>query len=121
MSKLAASISVPRGTGLWKDYTGPGAKTLEITYETSRLKELWLEEAAGSHQLGKLSIDGNNAEARVGPGEYHLLFRGKTSRPKEEYDIEITGPKEAKWKPKPAMKSDSHNNIASVKTFTIDK
>ena len=120
MGSLAALLKKPKGS-IWQDYTGPDAATLEITYETSKQKELWLEELTGDTQFGKLRLKGDNAKAGVAPGSYLLFFRGKTQMPNEEFDIEITGPKEAKWKPKPAERSDLSGNIAGIQPIKIDK
>ena len=119
MSHIARLIKKP-AAGLWQDYVGPGAKTLKINYETSRLSELWLEELEGSKQFGKLRLLNGKAEAGVAPGSYLLLFRGKTSTPNEAFTIEITAPPEAKWKPQPPETSDFLANIAGLQPITIN-
>ena len=49
------------------------------------------------------------------------MFRGRTETPNEEFDIEITAPAEAKWKPKPAETSDSAANIYGIEPVDIGK
>jgi hypothetical protein len=119
MSHLAKLIKKP-AAGLWQDYHGPGAKTLKISYETSKLSELWLEEVQGTKQFGKLKLLSGKAEAGVAPGSYFLLLRGKTSTPSEPFTIEITAPTEAKWKPEPPETSDPFANISELRAITIN-
>jgi hypothetical protein len=120
MTRIAAFLKQPKGS-LWQDYTGANAKALQITYSTSKLAELWLEQKAGQKQFGKLRIKDGKANANVAPGTYLLLFRGRTETPKEQIEIEITGPKEAKWKPKPPETSDDACNVYGIEPITIDK
>ena len=117
-ARIASFVKQPKG-GNWHDYTGPDAKTLKVTYSTSRLAELWLEERGGAQQFGQLKLKGDQAKAGVAPGNYYLMFRGRTETPNEEFDIEITAPPEAKWKPKPAETSDSAANIYGIEPVTI--
>jgi len=119
-ARIASFVKQPKG-GNWQDYTGPGAKTLKVKYSTSRLAELWLEERGGAQQFGQLRLNGDQAKAGVAPGKYYLMFRGRTETPNEEFDIEITAPAEAKWKPKPAETSDSAANIYGIEPVDIDK
>lgn len=120
MPKIAAFLKKPSGS-VWQDYAAADAKTLSITYETSKLAELWLEQLEGEKQFGKLKLKNNKAEAGVAPGSYLLLFRGRTETPNEEISIEITDPKEAKWKPKPPETSDDACNVYGIQPVTIEK
>lgn len=117
-ARIASFVKKPKG-GNWQDYTGAGAKTLKVTYSTSRLAELWLEERGGAQQFGQLRLNGAQAKAGVAPGNYYLMFRGRTETPNEEFEIEITAPPEAKWKPKRAETSDSAANIYGIEPVTI--
>lgn len=117
---IASFTKQPVG-GIWKDYTGPGAKKFEITYSTSRLAELWLEQREGDKQFAQLQLSDDKATAKVPPGSYYLMFRGKTERPNEEFEIEITAPVEARWKPKPAETSDSAANVYGIEPIKIGK
>jgi hypothetical protein len=119
VKRIATFLKKPSG-GTWQDYTGADAKTLDIAYETSRLAELWLEQLGGEKQFGKLRLKNKNAKAGVAPGSYLLLYRGRTETPNEEISIEITDPKEAKWKPKPPETSDDACNVYGIQPVTIE-
>ena len=119
MSRIAASVRIARDTGLWRNARGEDSVALKVVFEASRKGELWLEELGGKKQFGRLPLIDNAAEANVRPGLYLLLFRGKTSMPREEYSIEITAPAEAKWKPKQTEKSDDSCNIYGLVPITV--
>jgi hypothetical protein len=117
---IAAFVKSPKG-GMWQDYTGPDAKTVKVTYKPPKLGELWLQQLGGEKQFARLDLANAQASAGVAPGDYILLFRGKATQPNEEYDLEITAPTEAKWKPKPPATSDANANINGIHSFKVDK
>ncbi|HEU4561121.1 MAG TPA: DUF4257 domain-containing protein [Longimicrobium sp.] len=55
----------------------------------------------------------------VGPGEHVLHCRAQT-RPDVEYEVEITDPQEARWKPNPPRTADSSGVINDFMTFNIN-
>lgn len=108
---------------MWQDYIGADAVTLEIIFklDPGQSRELWLEQLGNERQFGMLRRDSDTGRAapRVRPGNYALEYRGKAGAPGQEYDIEVTAPPSAKWKPDPKKRADESGNVVRVKTLEV--
>jgi len=92
-----------------------GRKEVVITYKVpeSEFSELLVDDVP-------ISSDGNGVHrALVGPGEHMLHCRAQT-RPNVEYEVEITNPEEARWKPHPPRAAAPSGIINDFHTFTIN-
>jgi hypothetical protein len=108
--ELPAVAAAPNGNGIWSDE--PGGKALTIKLSVSGpIAQLWLYRVGGDDRSGQITVDNGAASVKVLPATYRLLTRGKTSAPSTEYEIEITSPDSATWKPNPARRSDPEGDI----------
>ncbi|HYJ78758.1 MAG TPA: hypothetical protein VEW03_04075, partial [Longimicrobiaceae bacterium] len=101
------------GAALAKGATG--RKEVVITYKVpdTDFSELLVDDVP-------IAPDGEGVyRALVGPGEHVLHCRAQT-RPKVEYEVEITDPEEARWKPVPPRRADSNGVINDFMTFNIN-
>lgn len=107
---------------MWLDYTGADAVRIDITFVLDGVaRELWLEQLQDQRQFGMLWRDqeSGKATARVRPGAYFLEYRGKAASPHLAYQLAITAPSSAKWKPEPDEEADSHANVIGIHKFTV--
>ncbi len=117
---VAKLVGISHAVGMWVDDTGPGVKTLTVMLSVpGPLAELWLERLAGDKQFGKLWLRQGTAVAQVAPGSYSLVTRGKTNSVSQEYDIEITTPPSASWKPNPKRASSLSGDIYDLHQVNI--
>lgn len=100
-------------------------KTAGLALSASATKELVVTYQVPDTSFERLLLDGvelprngGTVKVKLAPGSYVLRAQAKT-RPNAEYDIEITAPEEAKWKPDPKWRSDSHGVVNDRHTLEI--
>jgi len=92
-----------------------GRKEVVITFKvpSSDFSQLLVDDVP-------IAPDGEGVHrAIVGPGEHVLHCRAQT-RPNEEYEVEITDPEEARFKPDPPMAAAPSGIINDFFPFTIN-
>jgi len=116
-----STVKTAAALGVWKDYKGADAETLEITFELSTdFARLALEQVGPPRQFAALRLVDGKARAGVAPGEYILDYRGKTDTPNEKYTIEVTAPASAKWSPTPPQRSDDGCNVLGIRVMEVE-
>lgn len=104
-----------RAGGPLRTEAAVGRKTVVITYNVpdSDFAELRVDDVP-------IPSDGDGVHrALVGPGEHVLHCRAQT-RPGVEYEVEITDPEEARWKPDPPRTAAPSGIINDFESFRIN-